>query len=60
MRFSTLLARTEAKQLTQDAASSSGFSVRTNQRRAQRYEAEVDDVLICPAHGSGDCRRAPE
>jgi hypothetical protein len=40
MRFSSLLDRTEAKELTQEAASEIlGINVRTFQRWAERYEA---------------------
>jgi hypothetical protein len=47
MRFSDLLERTEAKALTQEAASEFlGGSVRTFQRWAERYEAEGDDGLV--------------
>ncbi len=42
MRFSNLLDRTEAKELTQAAASELlGIHVRTFQRWAERYEAEA-------------------
>jgi transposase len=61
MRFSSLLDRTEAKQLTQDAASEIlGISVRTFQRWAQRYEAEGDDGLIDRRMDRRSPRRAPE
>jgi hypothetical protein len=44
MRFSSLLDRTEAKELTQAAASELlGINVRTFQRWADRYEAEGID-----------------
>ena len=47
MRFSNLLDRTEAKELTQAAASELlGINVRTFQRWADRYEAEGDDGLV--------------
>ena len=47
MRFSDLLERTEAKELTQEAASEVlGISVRTSQRWAERFEAEGDDGLV--------------
>ena len=42
MRFSSLLERTEAKELTQEEASEMlGVNVRTFQRWAARYEAEL-------------------
>jgi hypothetical protein len=42
MRFSDLLDRTEAKELTQVAAAELlGINVRTFQRWAERYEAEA-------------------
>jgi len=47
MRFSSLLDRTEAKELTQEAASELlGINVRTFQRWAERFEAEGDDGLV--------------
>ncbi|XIA61987.1 helix-turn-helix domain-containing protein [Bradyrhizobium sp. TZ2] len=47
MRFSDLLDRTEAKKLTQEAASELlGINVRTFQRWAERFEAEGDDGLV--------------
>lgn len=46
IRFSDLLERTEAKRLTQEAASEVlGISVGTFQRWAERFEAEGDDGL---------------
>src|SRR5450755_2316484 len=61
MRFSNLLERTEAKNLTQAAASELlGISVRTFQRWAERYEAEGDDGLIDLRMGRRSPRRAPE
>src|ERR1700739_313141 len=61
MRFSDLLERTEAKQLTQEAASEVlGISVRTFQRWAERYEAEGDDGLLDRRMGQRSPRRAPE
>src|SRR5450755_685325 len=52
MRFSDLLDRTEAKELTQMAAAELlGINVRTFQRWAERYEAEGDDGHR-PAYGS--------
>jgi transposase len=47
MRFSGLLDRTEAKELTQEAAAEIlGINVRTFQRWAERFEAEGDDGLV--------------
>ena len=61
MRFSSLWDRTEAKKLTQAAASELlGISVRTFQRWAERYEAEGDDGLIDLRMGRRSPRRAPE
>ncbi|MCP3420160.1 ISNCY family transposase [Bradyrhizobium brasilense] len=61
MRFSDLLDRTEAKELTQEAASEVlGISVRTFQRWAERYEAEGDDGLVDRRLGRRSPRRAPE
>ena len=61
MRFSNLLDRTEAKELTQDAAAELlGISVRTFQRWADRYETEGDDGLIDRRMGRRSPRRAPE
>ncbi|MET4291189.1 transposase [Bradyrhizobium sp. LB8.2] len=60
MRFSDLLDRTEAKKLTQEAASELlGISVRTFQRWADRFEAEGDDGLIDLRMGRRSPRRAP-
>ena len=61
MRFSSLLDRTEAKELTQAAASELlGINVRTFQRWAERYEAEGDDGLVDRRMGRRSPRRAPE
>lgn len=61
MRFSNLLERTEAKELTQEAASEMlGVNVRTFQRWAARYEAEGDDGLVDRRLGRRSPRRAPE
>src|SRR5216684_2397417 len=61
MRFSDLLDRTEAKELTQTAAAELlGINVRTFQRWAERYEAEGDDGLIDLRMGRRSPRRAPE
>jgi transposase len=61
MRFSDLLDRTEAKELTQAAASELlGINVRTFQRWADRYEAEGDDGLVDRRMGRRSPRRAPE
>jgi transposase len=61
MRFSSLLDRTEAKELTQAAASELlGVNVRTFQRWADRYEAEGDDGLVDRRMGRRSPRRAPE
>src|SRR5215831_20470696 len=61
MRFSDLLDRTEAKELTQEATSELlGISVRTFQRWAERYEAEGDDGLVDRRIGRRSPRRAPE
>jgi transposase len=60
MRFSSLLERTEAKELTQEAASEMlGINVRTFQRWAARYEAEGDDGLVDRRLGRPSPRRAP-
>src|SRR5205814_9162388 len=60
MRFSDLLDRTEAKKLTQAAASELlGISVRAFQRWAERYEAEGDDGLVDRGMGRRSRRRAP-
>src|SRR3954454_146048 len=56
-----LLDRTEAKTLTQQAASVLlGINVRTFQRWPQRFEAEGDDVLVDRRMGRRSPRRAPE
>jgi len=56
-----LLDRTEAKELTQAAASELlGINVRTFQRWADRYEAEGDDGLVDRRMGRRSPRRAPE
>ena len=61
MRFSSLLDRTEAKELTQEAASEIlGINVRTFQRWAERYEAEGDDGLVDRRMGRRSPKRAPE
>ncbi len=61
MRFSSLLERTEAKELTQEAASELlGINVRTFQRWAARYEAEGDDGLVDRRLGRPSPRRAPQ
>lgn len=61
MRFSSLLERTEARELTQEAAAEVlGISVRTFQRWAERYEAEGDDGLVDRRMGRRSPRRAPE
>ena len=59
--FRDLLDRTEAKELTQAAASELlGINVRTFQRWAERYEAEGDDGLVDRRMGRRSPRRAPE
>src|SRR4030088_3077677 len=61
MRFSDLLDRTEAKELTQTAAAELlGIHVRTFQRWAERFEAEGDDGLADRRMGRRSPRRAPE
>jgi transposase len=61
MRFSSLLDRTEAKELTQEAASEIlGINVRTFQRWTERFEAEGDDGLIDRRMGRRSPKRAPE
>jgi transposase len=61
MRFSSLLDRTESKELTQEAAAELlGINVRTFQRWAERYEAEGDDGLVDLRMGRRSPRRAPE
>src|SRR5215203_6572452 len=61
MRFSDLLERTEAKALTQEAASELlGINVRTFQRWAGRFEAEGDDGLVDRRMGRRSPKRAPE
>jgi transposase len=60
MRFSSLLERTEAKGLTQEAAAEMlGMSVRTFQRWASRYEAEGDAGLSDRRMGRPSPKRAP-
>lgn len=60
MRFASLLERTEAKELTQEAASEMlGINVRTFQRWADRYEAEGDDGLVDRRMGGRSPKRAP-
>ena len=54
MRFSSLLERTEAKDLTEEAASEIlGISVWSFQRWAKRYAAEGDDGLVDRWMGAG-------
>lgn len=61
MRFSSLLDRTESKELTQEAAAELlGINVRTFQRWAERYEAEGDEGLADRRLGRRSQRRAPE
>src|SRR4030088_3765454 len=61
MRFSSLLDRTESKELTQEAAAELlGINVRTFQRWAERFEAEGDDGLVDQRIGRRSPRRAPE
>jgi transposase len=61
MRFSSLLDRTEAKELTQEAASEIlGINVRTFQRWADRFEAEGDDGLVDRRMGRRSPKRASE
>lgn len=61
MRFSSLLDRTEAKELTQEAASEIlGINVRTFQRWAERFEAEGDDGLVDRRMGRRSPKRASE
>jgi transposase len=61
MRFSSLLDRTESRELTQEAAAELlGINVRTFQRWAERFEAEGDDGLIDRRMGRRSPRRAPE
>src|SRR5437667_12280883 len=61
MRFSSLLDRTEAKELTQAAASELlGINVRTFQRWAERFEAEGDDGLVDRRMGRRSPKRAPD
>ena len=60
MRFSSLLERTEARELTQEAAAEMlGMSVRTFQRWASRYEAEGDAGLADRRMGRPAPKRAP-
>src|SRR4030088_1396666 len=60
MRFSDLLDRAEAKELTQAAAAEVlGINVRTFQRWANRFEAEGDDGLVDRRMGRRAPRRAP-
>jgi hypothetical protein len=59
MRFSSLLDRTEAKELTQAEASEIlEINVRTFQRWAERFEAEGDDGLVDRRMGRRSPRRA--
>ncbi|NEV02627.1 helix-turn-helix domain-containing protein [Bradyrhizobium uaiense] len=61
MRFSDLLERTKARELTQEAAAEVlGISVRTFQRWAERYEAEGDGGLVDRRLGRRSPRRAPQ
>jgi transposase len=61
MRFSSLLDRTEAKELTQAEASEIlGINVRTFQRWAERFEAEGDDGLVDRRIGRRSPKRAPQ
>ena len=61
MRFSSLLERTEAKELSQEEASEMlGINVRTFQRWAVRYEAEGDDGLADRRMGRPSRKRAPK
>ncbi|NEV02014.1 ISNCY family transposase [Bradyrhizobium uaiense] len=61
MRFSDLLERTEARELTQEAAAEVlGISVRTFQWWAERYEAEGDGGLVDRRLGRRSPRRAPQ
>jgi transposase len=61
MRFSSLLDRTEAKELTQEAAAEIlGINVRTFQRWAERFEAEGDDGLVDRRMGRRSPKRASE
>jgi len=60
MRFSSLLERTEAKELTQEAASEMlGISVRTFQRWASRHETDGEDGLADRRLGRPSPKRAP-
>jgi transposase len=59
MRFSNLLERTEAKELTQEAAAEMlGMSVRTFQRWASRYDAEGEPGLWDRRMGRPSPKRA--
>jgi transposase len=61
MRFSSLLDRTEARELTQmEASEILGINVRTFQRWAERFEAEGDDGLVDLRMGRRSPKRAPE
>jgi transposase len=60
MRFLSLLDRTEAKELTQEAASETlGISVQTFQRWAVRFDAEGCDGLADRRLGRRSPKRAP-
>ena len=60
-RFSSLWDRTEAKELTQEAASElPGISVRTFQRWAERFEAGGDDGLVDRRMARRSSRHAPQ
>jgi len=61
MRFSSLLDRTEARELTQmEASEILGINVRTFQRWAERFEAEGDDGLVDRRMGRRSPKRASE
>jgi hypothetical protein len=61
MRFSSLMDRTEARELTQlEASEILGINVRTFQRWAERFEAEGDDGLVDRRMGRRSPKRASE
>lgn len=61
MRFSSLLERTEAKEITQEeAAEILGMSVRTFQRWSDRYEAEGEAGLADRRLGRASPKRVPQ
>ena len=61
MRFSSLLERTEAKELTQEAAAEMlGMSVRTFQRWASRHEEDGEAGLADRRMGRPSPKRAPQ